>query len=53
MSIIQTRFRRLPPVLARDYLRNAVWPYVLAGLTLTVLTGVAGGIVSASELLGW
>ena len=44
---------RLPSILARDYARNAAWPYVLAGLALTILTGVIGGIATASELFGW
>lgn len=53
MIWIGADMNRLPAILARDYARNAAWPYVLVALSLTVLTGVAGGMVSAADILGW
>lgn len=44
---------RLPPLLARDYRRQVIWPQILLSIALTILTAIIGGLVTASDMLGW
>ena len=42
--ILSTHVHRLPPILARDYRRNILWP-IIAGLTAYTAAGAAFGYI--------
>lgn len=44
---------RLPPVLARDYWRDRLGAYLLLAAAMTIIAGIIGGIVTASDMIGW
>lgn len=43
--ITHIRSRRLPPVLARDYRRNIIWPSIQLYGSLAILAGIIFGAI--------